>query len=465
MQSRSSSTDQRSAPSSRSAIIALGALGLADIAFAFQQTAVIPAIPTIEHQFRAGSTWTAWLLSGYLVASSVATPLLGKLADLHGKRRLLSAALGLFLIGSVGAALAPSLAALIVFRALQGAGGAVFPLSLSIARERLPRGRVGVGIGLLTGAFGIGTTLGFAVSGAIVELASWRWVFGAGALAVLLALLPLPWTVPRSTTRAVGRLDLAGGGLLTGGVALLLVALTEGVPLGWGSWPVIVLFAGGLVGLAAWVVHDLRAPEPLIDLGILAHRPVLLTNLATLALGYALFAFYLLIPYLLAGGHGSGFDVGPLATGLYLLPTAVGQLLAGAASGFIAARMGRKATFTCGMALTAATGAWLALLHSTPWEVLIGMAGLGLGNGLAIGVASALITDRAPATQTGIATALNSVVRRVGGGVGSQISAAVLASAAVASGTPAMSTFAVAFWICAAVALAGTGLAAFIGPG
>lgn len=442
------------------------ALGLADVAFAFQQTAVIPAIPTVKHDLHAGPAWSAWLLSGYLVASSVATPVLGKLGDRHGQRRLLTISLAAFLAGSVGAALAPSIGVLIAFRALQGAGGAVFPLSLSIARQWLPRERMARGAAVLTAAFGAGTTLGFVLSGALVQAASWRWIFGAGALAIAVAIVILPLAVPRTGPRNQASLDLRGAGLLTGGIALLLVALTEGVSLGWGDGRVIALLAGGVGGLAIWVWHDARAREPLIDLQALASRPVLLTNAATFTLGYALFGLYFLVPFFVAGDgghrHGYGFGADPLQTGLYLVPAAVGQLLAGAATDVVAARITSKRAFALGMLLTAGASAWLALLHGDPAEVLAGTAALGLGNGLAIGTASALIAQTAPEGETGIATALNSVVRRVGGGFGGQISAALLAAGTLAAGGRGAGAFVTAFWICAAVSVVGTGLAAAV---
>ena len=449
---------------SRSRTTALLVLGVADVAFAFQQTAVIPAIPTIKQDLHATQAWSAWLVSGYLVASSIATPLLGKLGDRYGRRRMLSVSLALFLAGSIGASLAPGIGALIGFRALQGAGGAVFPLSLSIAREQLSEERVGVGVGLLTGAFGVGTTLGFAVSGAIVEAASWRWVFAAGAITILVALILLPIAVPRSEQRNEAGLDLLGGALMTGGIALVLIGLTEGVTLGWSDWRVIALFAGGAAALGGWAWHDLHAREPLIDLTVLSSRPVLLTNGATLMLGYALFALYFLVPFFVSSrsGNGYGFGAGPLETGLYLVPAAAGQLVAGSASGFVAQRLGTKWVFTIGMILTAGSAAWLALLHAQVWEILAAMLALGLGNGLAIGTASALITETAHGTETGIATALNSVVRRVGGGFGSQISAALLAGITLSTGGPAQLAFVIAFWICAGAAFLGSGLAAGI---
>lgn len=444
---------------SRSSAAILATLAVADVAFAFQQTGVIPAVPTIQADLHASQSWSAWLVSGYLAASVIATPLLGKLGDRVGKRRMLSVALGIFLLGSIGAALSQSIAMLIAFRALQGAGGAVFPLSISIVREHLPEESAARGIALLTGAFGVGTTLGFVGSGAIVEALSWRWTFVAGAIGIGVASLLVP-LIPRSRVHNRSGLDLSGAGLLTGGLVLVLVALTEGVPLGWGSTPVIGAFVVGAALLGGWVWHDFRTDEPLIELDVLSSRPVLLTNLATFALGYVLFGLYFLIPYLVEGKGPYGFGVSALGAGLYLLPSAIAQIAGGLASDRLAERTSPKAAFTLGMTLAAAAAAWLALLHDRPWEVLVGMALLGLGAGLGIAVASALITATAPSDETSIATALNSVVRRVGGGFGGQIAAALLAGVTLASsGRPAEAAFAIAFWICAALALAGAAFA------
>jgi MFS family permease len=280
---------------------ALAALVVADVAFSFQQTAVVPAIPSVQHDLHASQAWAAWLLTGYLVASSVATPLLGKLGDRHGRRRALLGSLAGFLLGSIGAALAPNIAVLIACRSLQGLGGAVFPLTLSLARDELPPERLRLGVGLLTGAFGIGTSLGFGVSGVIVDTLSWRWLFGVGAIVVAAAIAAMLAAPAVDETTRPGRIDLPGTLLFAGGLALLLIALTEGVPRGYGSPWIVGGFLVAAALLAAWVVVDLRVDDPLLDLRVLVRPAVLLTNVTTLALGYVLFETYFLLPYLVQG--------------------------------------------------------------------------------------------------------------------------------------------------------------------
>ncbi len=441
----------------------LAALLVADVAFAFQQTAVVPAIPAVQRDLHASQAWSAWLLTGYLVASSIATPLLGKLGDRHGRRRALVLSLCGFLAGSVGAALAPSLPVLIACRSVQGIGGAVFPLTLALARDQLDEDSLQRGIGLLTGAFGLGTSAGFGISGVVVELLSWRYLFGIGAAGVAVGIVVVLLAPAADEGRRAGRIDLPGTLLLAGGLALLLIALTVGVPRGFGSGPVVGAFLLSAALLAGWVLVDLRVEDPLLDLHVLAHRPVLLTNVTTLALGYVLFGTYFLLPYLVESGAG-GVSGGALAAGLYLLPSALGQAVSGPAAGVLAQRLEPKWIVGGGMAAIAAASALLAAWHDQPWQLVAWSLLLGIGAGAAITVVSDLVTELVDQTETGAATSLNSTLRRVAGGVGSQVGAILLATLATRGGAPSNRAFVLAFAIGAAAALAGAGTAIAIRP-
>lgn len=442
-------------------LVALVALAAGDAAYAFQQTAIIPALPTVQRALHAPETWTAWLLTGYLIVASISAPLIGRLGDRFGKRRLLVGALVVFLVGSVGAALAPSIAVLIVFRALQGVGGAVFPLSFAVVRDEFPAERVGGAIGLLTGAFGIGSAAGLGLGGVIAADLSWRAIFAVGAGTILLGAVLVEALVPRSPYRAQSRLDAPGAALLGGALAALLVALTEGERWGWGSAPVIALLVASAALFAVLGWRERRVSEPIADLSVLRRAPVLFTNLASLVLGYVLFGVFFLVPSLAEsspGRVGYGLGVGAIGAGLLLLPSGVGQLLGGPVSGMVGRRRGGpKLSFVVGMALTTAGAASLAAWHGRWWEVAIALFVLGWGFGLAMGPAGALIAQSVSATESGVATALNSVVRRVGGGVGAQVGGALLAAVTVGGGAaPSEHAFVIAFWVSAGVALGGT---------
>lgn len=446
----------------------VGALLAADVAFAFQQTAIIPALPAVGRGLAAPPTLTAWLLSGYLLVASVATPLLGKLADRHGKRRVLLGALGLFLVGSVGAAVSPNAVVLVGFRAIQGVGGAVFPITFSVMRDTVPRQYVGPGVGGLTGGFGIGTALGFGLGGVVAQALSWRLVFAVGAFAICAGIVLVRAFVPPDPGTRTGRLDLVGAALLGGWLAAPLLALTFGAHVGWASWGVVLLFVGMAGCFAAWIRHERRARDPFVDMRVLAARPVLLTNLATVLMGYALFGVYFLVPHLTeASGArvGYGFGAGPVTSGLFLLPAAVGQLVAGPASGALARRFQAKWPLVAGMVVAGAGSASLAGWHGRPWQVGVAMLVVGTGLGLGVGASGTVVTQAVEERQTGISTAFNSTLRRVGGGIGSQVAAALLATmTVVGTGVASERAYVAAFLASAGVCLAAAWLAGFV-PG
>jgi MFS family permease len=386
----------------------------------------------------------------------VATPLLGKLGDRHGRQRALTASLAGYLLASIGAALAPGIVSLIAFRSLQGLGGAIFPLTLSLARDLLPQEQVGLGAGLLTGSFGLGTAAGFGVSGFIVEALSWRYLFGVGALAVAAALVALHFTPRVEEQTRPGGLDLPGTLLLAGGLSLELVSLTEGVSRGFTSPLVAGGFAVGTLLLAAWILVDLRVDDPLLDLRILSEPALLLTNVTTLALGYVLFGTYFLVPYLLENG-GGGVSAGPIGAGLYLLPAAVGQALAGPAAGRLSSRLAPKWLVGGGMASLAIASGLLAAWHDRPWQLVAWLFLLGAGSGAAVSVVSELATQLVDQTESGAAASINSMLRRFSGGIGSQVDALLLAT--LAGGSPGAFTVAFAVGGGAAAAGAATSLA------
>lgn len=435
---------------------------MADVVFGFQQTGITPALPAVQTDLGASQAWTAWVLSGYLIVGSISPPLLGKLADRSGKKRVFVAALGCFLAGSAGAALAPNIGVLVACRALQGVGGVVFPLSFSIARDGAPEGARGSAIGLLSGSLGVGATGGYLLGGVLAQLLSWRWVFGAGAVLLVVAVVLALLLLTESSTRPM-RLDAAGALLFGTALAALLLGLTEAPQRGWQA-PLVLTSLGASAALAAgFVLRELRTTEPLMELRVLTSRPVLATQVASLLTGYVLFATNLLIPYLVVSQSGFGLfglAAGPLVTGLILLPRALGQALAGPVVGPLLRRPGPATTFCGAMLLMAAGAVVLALARHDLLLVLAATAALGAGFGLSVGVSGTIITGAAAVRESGVATSMNAVLRRTGGGIGAQTSVALLGITGVASGT----AFTVAFLVTAGAAVLGAAAAALSRP-
>ena len=455
--------------------VTLAILTFAGIAFALQQTMVIPALPALQRDLHTTTGWATWLLTGFLLSASVATPLLGKLGDQHGKERLLVIALGIFFVGCLGAVLAPNIWVLIAFRMIQGTGGAVFPLSFSIIRDEFPPEKVGVGVGIVSSVFAVGGGLGLVLSGLIVDNLSWRWLFIVGAFGVGAAALLVHRFVPESPIKTASRLDIPGAALLSLGLVALLLALTEGESWGWRSGRIAGLFAAAAVALLAWGVVELRVPEPMVDMRMLGHRPVLLTNLSAMIVGFAMFGSFVLIPNFVEAPRGLsasvvglvhyGFGASSTKAGLYLLPGAVSGFFSGPLAGLLGRRYGSKWPLSLGMLLAALGITELAVLHDRPWHIVLGMLILGAGAPFAFAAMAKIIVDSVRPTETGVATGVNTVMRTIGGVIGGQVGAAILTADTIAgTSVPAESAFVTAFWMSATAAFAGAVVAVFVTP-
>jgi MFS family permease len=259
--------------------ITLAILTAAGTAYSLMQTMVVPALPAFREDLHTTNAWATWVLTSFLLVSAVATPVLGKLGDQHGKERLLVVSLALFFVGCAGAAAAWDIWSLIAFRAVQGLGGAVFPLSFGIIRDEFPREKIGVAIGLISAVFGVGGGFGIVLAGVIVDSTSWRWLFVAGAIPVGVSALLVARFVPESPIKSPSRIDVPGVVSLSAGLVALLLALTEAPTWGWTSGRVLALFAAAALFIVGWIAVELRVPEPLVDMRMMAMRQVLFTNI------------------------------------------------------------------------------------------------------------------------------------------------------------------------------------------
>src|SRR5215213_2558480 len=283
-------------------------LGASALAYSLAQTMLIPALGELTTQLGTDASGIAWVLTGYLLAAAVSTPIAGRLGDMFGKRRMLVLSLVLFGFGSTIAAFGDSLELVVIGRALQGLGGGIFPLCFGIIRDEFPRERVAGSIGLISAIFGIGGGAGLVAGGLIADHLSYHWIFWLGAISAGLAAVATHVWVPESPERTPGRIDIRGAALLGVGLVLPLLAISRANDWGWGSTRTIVLIAAGLVVLAVWVAVERRTEQPLADISTLIKPPVLLTNVATLFVGFGMFGSFLLIPQLAEAPEATGTD-------------------------------------------------------------------------------------------------------------------------------------------------------------
>jgi EmrB/QacA subfamily drug resistance transporter len=441
-------------------------LSIAALSFALAQTSLIPAISDLIDTFNTDAAGVAWTLTGYLLSAAVCTPLLGRLGDMFGKRRMLVIALVLFAAGNVVSAAGNTLGVVVAGRVLQGAGGGIFPLCFGIVRDEFPLDRVRSSIGLISATAGIGGGLGLVEGGLLVDHASYHWIFWVGAVVAALAAVGAELFVPESPIRTPGRVDIRGAAVLAAGLALPLYAIAEANHWGWGSTKTIAMIAAGLAILAFWVWLEKRTDDPLADIPTLARPPVLMTNVATLLTGFGMFGSFILIPQLAEAPTDTtsyGFGASATHAGLLMVPGCLMMLVAGPLSGVLGNRFGSKIPLALGGLVTAAGLMALALTHESQAVVALLVVVMYGGIGLAFAAMPNLIVDAVPQHQTGEATGFNALVRSVGSSLGSQVTAAILAGSIAAEGAlPTEASFKTAFALSAAVALLAGGMALLI---
>jgi len=412
---------------------------LAGMAFALSQTVVAPALPEIQREYGADAASAAWILTGYLLAASVATPIVGKLGDLFGRGRVLTMVLLVFAVGSVVCALAPSLGVLVAGRVIQGVGGGIFPLAFGIIRETFPPERVATAIGGISATFGIGGGVGLVIAGLIVSALDASWLFWLGLMA-LPAAYAINRYVPNEDTRPGAKVDWLGAALLSVALAALLYGLSKANAWGWTSPRVLVLTFGGL-GLAAfWVWVETKVDQPLVDMRVLRRRPVLMTNITAVLVGFSMFASFLLIPQFAQTSERFGYGFGATVTGagLLMLPSTLVMLVAGPLAGRIATRANSRLPLVIGTFFGMLAFLFYALFHGSVWEICVGGALLGVGIGFSFASMANLVVESVPRDEVGVATGINTIMRSLGGALGAQLVATLLTTQTI--GNPPIPT-------------------------
>jgi len=403
----------------------------AALAYSLAQTMVIPALPELQQEFHAGPADATWLLTAFLLTSSIATPLLGRLGDMHGKEHWLLISLAIFGVGSLVAAVAGSLTVMIAGRAIQGAGGAIFPLAIGIIRDEFPRERVAPAIGTVSAMFGIGGGSGLVLAGLFVDHGSISWIFWLSVVTTALAALATWLWVPESPVRVRARIDWVGGALLSLTLLALLLPISEGNTWGWTSGRVLALFAAAAVFAVLWARWELRVTDPLVNLALMRERPVWTTNVAACAIGFAMFGSFVLVPQFVQTPARAGYGFGASVTesGLFLLPSALLMLFAGPLSGRLGGRYGSRVPLALGATSSGLSYAWLAAFHGERIDIYLSSVLLGLGVGLALAAMANLVVEAVPPDVTGVASAINAIMRTIGGAVGAQVAAAIVSGA------------------------------------
>ncbi|AWE49999.1 MFS transporter [Streptomyces nigra] len=439
-------------------------LAFAGIVVAVMQTLLVPVIKDLPQLLDTTPSNATWVLTSTLLSGAVATPIMGRLGDLFGKRRMLIASLTVMVAGALLSAVTSALLPMIVGRTLQGFAMGAIPLGIGLMRDMLPRERLGSAMALMSSSIGVGGGLALPAAALVAQHANWHALFyGAAALGVLSIALTL-LVVPESEVRAEGTFDLPGALGLSAGLVLFLLPITKGSDWGWSSGMTLGLFGAAAAVLLLWGVYELRTKAPLVDLRTTARPAVLFTNLASIMVGVSFYVVSLVLPQLLQLPESTGYGLGQsmVVAGLLVAPLGLTMMVTAPVYARLSARYGPKTTLILGMLIIAiGYGAGLGLM-SAAWQSLVISVVLGAGIGLAYSSLPALIVGAVPVSETGAANGLNTLMRSIGTSVSSAVIGMVLANTANDVGgvaVPTMHGFRLSFLIATGAVVLGLAFA------
>ena len=395
-------------------------------------------IPTIAHSMNVTVSTAQWVLTVNLLVGAIATPILGRLSDGNGTKRLLLITLALILIGSVLAATAPTFHQLLVGRALQGFSFAVIPMTITLLRRHAHADEVGRGISALSVTAATGVGIGYPLTGIIAASVDFHFAFWFAALFVASAIVVVSVVVPTNDRAAVTRpaFDYVGAAFLSIGLAALLLGISEGPDWSWASPLTIGMLVLAALGIAAWVAVELRSGHPLVRLGVLKYSDVLLANGTAIGLGSAMYIGLSVVSLVAQAPSAAGYGLAlPLFwAGFVMLPLSIGSQVASRLSRVVTRRIPSTTLLPVGAGFVTLSNAFMLFEHDALWEVVVGMFFFGLGIGTTFAAMPTLISRSVVVAELGSAVSFNQVLRTIGGSVGSAVAGAILAAHLGASG-------------------------------
>lgn len=453
--------------------LVVAALCVGGLSAALSQTLVIPLQGALPDLLRTSAANASWVVTATLLAGAVTMPIAGSLADLFGKQRVLVGSSVLLALGSVVVALSDSLAPVLAGRVLQGLSMGFIPVAITLMREVTPPRMTATGIAAMSATLGVGGAIGLPLSAWIVDVWDWHVLFwvsaGLGALVTLMTVA----LVPHVHDAHGGRFDPVGALGLAAGLGAFLVAVSKGNEWGWDTGRPWLVGGLGVGLLLVWGFHQLRIRQPLVDLRTTARRPVLLTNLAAIAIGFGMMAQAIVVPQLLQLPAATGFGLGQtiLETGLWMAPGGLVMMAFSPISARLLNAFGARRTLILGALLLGSGYLVAAAWAREPWELMVASCVSSAGVGIGYAAMPTLIMLSVPPREAGSAVGLNGLMRSIGTTLAAAVMVAILTASTVALGDgasavalPTEDAFRLCFLVGAAAAFLGAALASAIPP-
>ncbi|MBV8948593.1 MAG: DHA2 family efflux MFS transporter permease subunit [Solirubrobacterales bacterium] len=432
--------------------------GLATFMTALDTLVVTTALPVLRTDLHASLSGLEWTVNAYNLAFACLLLTGAALGDRFGRRRMFSIGLGAFTVASAASALAPTVQALVISRALQGAGAAIVtPLTLTLISEAFPAEKRGAAIGMWGGIAGLAVAAGPVIGGAVVSGIDWHWIFWLN-VPIGLALIPAARTRLTESYGPRPQLDLPGLALALTGALGLTWGLVRANTLGWTSPEVLATMIAGAILAGAFVIWERRTPNPMVPPALFKSRSFSAANGVSFFMYAGLFGAVFLMSQLLQTALGNS----PLEAGLRLLPWTFPPMIIAPVAGALAQRYGNRPFMVLGMAMQAVGLAWVAAIAAPGVDYLeLGAAFTvaGIGTSLCFPTVAGAIMTGVPLQEAGVASGANSAIRELGGVAGVAILASVFIHNGGYAGPHAfMHGFTPAVWV--AVGLSAVGIVA-----
>jgi MFS family permease len=445
-------------------------VGCGALLVSLSQSLLVPVLNLLPGELHTSASTVEWLLTSTLLVGAVAVPVFGRLGDMFGKRLMLQVAVAALTVGSLIDAVTSNIPLLIVGRAIQGASLAAIPLGISLLTSLLPADRVRPAIALVSAMLGVGGALGLPLAGVVGQHADFHVLFWITAGAAAATLVAIAVVVPEAPGRTGGRVDLIGTALLSAGLVALLLPLAQTAEWGWGSARTLGLLAAAVALLGSLVWVELRIPQPLIDIRATRRRPIMLTNIASVLFGFALFASLIgtagFVQAPPAAGYGFGSSV--IAGSLAMLPSGLVMLLLAPVAAQLIGSWGPTRTLAVGAVIVAVGWLFRIVLTDSMLEVVLGNTIVGAGTGVGYATMPTLINRHTPSAEIAAANGLNSLARSLGSSGVSAIGGSLLAASTVTVGgavLPSLTAYRTLFALSAIAAVLAAALALTIPSG
>ncbi|HEX2801603.1 MAG TPA: MFS transporter [Phenylobacterium sp.] len=433
----------------------------AEIVAGFESSMILAGLPAWLRIY-GDPVSIGWIVSSYLLVSAAAAALCGRLGDLFGRKKVLMVVIGAACVGSIISGATGKLEWVITGRLIQGLAGSIIPLCYGLAREHLPRERVGFAIGLMISTMSAASGLGFLLGGVLTDLYGPQSIFAGSAIMAAIVLVGIAVGLPRSKPLPqTGPTDWLGGILFVPAIAALLLVISNGARWGWTSPAVLGLGLGGVATLAIWVWHERRLDDPMIDIRLLANRNSAMASLAMAFAAMGVIQITQLTSLLLQQPKWTLVGLGTSATlvGLMKGPSLLAGVTASVWAGLVSDKNGGRLPMLCGSAVALLACVLGALNHTSVMVILIVVVISQLGIAAAYTGIPKVIVDASPPSRTSEATGLMTVVRATSQAIGAQVLAVLLASARIfdASGKsfPDDRAYTLVWWFMAAAAACG----------